>query len=88
MRDVIVGAIQARFIALTDNSAPWPCDLSAANTVKIKVAATSADSSGEGTGTSGGRSTPANVRVAAAEFEPSQMQDLGDSGPSATGSEG
>ena len=78
VRDVIDGAIQARFIALTDNSAPWPCDLSAANTVKIKVAATSADSSGAGTGTSGGRSTPANVRVAAAEFEPSQMQDLGD----------
>ena len=78
VRDVIDGAIQARFIALKDNSAPWPCDLSAANTVKIKVAATSADSSGAGTGTSGGRSTPANVRVAAAEFEPSQMQDLGD----------
>ena len=78
VRDVIDGAIQARFIALTDNSAPWPCDLSAANTVKIKVAATSADRSGAGAGTSAGRSTPAKVRVAAAEFEPSQMQDLGD----------
>ena len=78
VRDVIDGAIQARFIALTNNSAPWPCDLSAANTVKIKVADTSAASTGAGAGTSEVRSAPANVRVAAAEFGPSQMQDLGD----------
>src|SRR5690606_40955615 len=52
-------------------------DLSAANTVKIKVAA-----AGTGGGTSGGTGgagpTPPNVRVAAADFEPSQIQDLGD----------
>ncbi|MEK6675065.1 MAG: DUF499 domain-containing protein [Planctomycetota bacterium] len=71
--DVIGGSLQARFIALADESAPWPCDLSAANTVKIKVTA-----AGTGGGTGGGGPTPPNVRVAEADFEPSQMQDLGD----------
>lgn len=75
VRDVIGGAISARFIALADGSAPWPCDLSAANTVKIKVATAGA---GGGTGGGTGGTTPPNLRVAAAAFEPSQIQDLGD----------
>ena len=73
VHDVIGGSLQARFIALTDDSAPWPCDLSAAHTVKIKVAV-----AGAGGGTGGDDPTPPNIRVAAADFEPSQMQDLGD----------
>lgn len=82
VRDVIGGAISARFIALADGSAPWPCDLSAANTVKIKVSTGGAGGSAGGA-TSGaggwtGGATPPNVRVAAATFEPSQIQDLGD----------
>lgn len=76
VRDVIGGSIQARFITLADDSAPWPCDLSGANTIKIKVAAAGTGSGAGGTGGSG--PTPPNVRVAAAELEPSQMQDLGD----------
>lgn len=80
VRDVIGGAIQARFVTLADDSAPWPCDLSGANTIKIKVAAagTGGGTGGTGGGTGGGGPTPPNVRVAAADFEPSQMQDLGD----------
>jgi hypothetical protein len=76
VRDVIGGSLQARFIALTDDSAPWPCDLPAAQTVKIKLA-----TAGTGGGTGGGGGTgdaQTQVRIAAADFEPSQIQDLGD----------
>ena len=84
VRDVISGSLQARFVALADDSAPWPCDLSGANTIKIKVAAagTGGGTGGTGGGTGGSDQTPPNVRVAAADFEPSQMQDLGDLIPS------
>jgi hypothetical protein len=80
VRDVIGGSLQARFIALSDDSAPWPCDLPAAKTVKIKLA-----TAGTGGGTEaapgggiGSASVSPNVRLAAADFEPSQLQDLGD----------
>jgi len=81
VRDVIGGSLQARFVALADDSSPWPCDLPAANTVKIKVAAVGTGGGtggGSGGGTGGGGPTPPNIRSAAADFEPSQMQDLGD----------
>ncbi len=77
VRDVIGGALSARFISLADDSAPWPCELPAANSVKIKVAAPGTGG-GTGGGGGGGVVTPAVVCVAAADFEPSQMQDLGD----------
>jgi hypothetical protein len=77
VRDVIGGSLQARFVALADDSAPWPCDLPAANTVRIKVAA-AGTVGGTGGGTGGGGATPPNVRIAAADFEPSQIQDLAD----------
>ena len=76
VRDAIGGALQARFIGLDDDSAPWPCELPAANTVKIKVA-TAGAGGGAGGGGGGGATSP-QVRVAAADFEPSQMQDMGD----------
>ena len=84
VRDVVGGAIQARFIELAEDSAPWPCDLSGANAVKIKAATAGAGGAGGGTGggAGGGGGTPPNVRVAAADFEPSQIQDLGDLIPS------
>jgi len=40
VRDVIGGSLQARFIALEEGSAPWPCEMPAANSVKLKVAET------------------------------------------------
>lgn len=76
VRDVIGGSLQARFIALSDDSAPWPCDFPAANTIKLRVG-TSSSATGGGTGGTGGPVSP-RIRVAAAEFEPSQIQDLGD----------
>jgi hypothetical protein len=80
VRDVIGGSLQARFVALADGSASWPCELPTAGMVKIKIAASGAGggTGGTGGGTGGGATTPPNVRVAAADFEPSQIQDLGD----------
>lgn len=78
VRDVVGGALQARFIALADDSTPWPCELSGANLIKIKVAAPGVGGGGTGGGAGGGGTAPPNVRLAAADFEPSQMQDLGD----------
>ncbi len=78
VRDVITGALSARFIALAEDSAAWPCELSAANAVKIKGAP--AETGGAGGGTAGGTGggAKAGVRTAAADFEPSQIQDLSD----------
>lgn len=72
-------------IALTEGSRPWPCDLSAAVGVRLNVAPARA-TVGTGSvrlanaGSDGTWIKPSNpnIRIAAAEFEPSQMQDLGD----------
>lgn len=61
---------------MADNSAQWPCDFQAANTIKLTVG-TSSSTTGSGTGGIGGP-VSSRVRVAAAQFEPSQIQDLGD----------
>lgn len=79
VRDVITGALSARFIALAEDSAAWPCDLAAANAVKLKVI--TADAGGTAGGGTGGviaGGPKPGVRVAAADFEPSQIQDLSD----------
>ena len=75
VRDVVGGAIQARFVALTEDSAPWPCELPAANSVKLQVAETGVDGGGGG---DGGPGPGAKTLVAQAELEPSEIQDLGD----------
>ena len=74
VRDVIGGSLQARFIALADDSVPWPCELAVANAVKIKVAAAGAGGGDEG----GACAEQMHICAAAADFEPSQIQDLGD----------
>jgi len=77
VKDAIGGALQARFVELDKDSATWPCDFPAAQEVKIKLAA-----SGAGGGVGGGGAGPkANVLVAIADFEPSELQDLGDAIP-------
>lgn len=86
VRDVIGGSLQARFIALEEGSAPWPCELPAAQTVKIKVATASTGggigggSGGAGGGFGGGPGPAPGSKtlVAHAELEPSEIQDLGD----------
>jgi hypothetical protein len=82
IKDVIGASLNARFTQLADGSTPWPCDLPAAQTVKLKVApAGPGGTGGGGAGggaTGGGTPPPPTVRVAEADFEPSQIQDLGD----------
>ncbi len=75
VRDVVGAAIQARFVALTEDSAPWPCELPAANTVKLQVAETGSDG---GSGGDGGPDPSSKTLVAQAELEPSEIQDLAD----------
>ena len=77
VRDVIGGALQARFIALAEESAPWPCEMPAANTVKLKVAESSGGTEGDGGGWTGAGATSKKM-VAQADLEPSEVQDLGD----------
>ncbi len=80
VQDVIGGALQARFIVLEEGSAPWPCEMPAANTVKLKVA----EAGGGGTGGSPegggwtGTGTASKKLVAQGDLEPSEIQDLGD----------
>ncbi len=80
LRDVIGGALQARFIALADGSGPWPCDLAGAQTVTIKLATSGTGGGGTGGGGTGGSTggTQPTMLVASAEFEPSEIQDLAD----------
>lgn len=81
VRDCIGGALNARFIALDEGSAPWPCEMPAANTVKLKIAEAGA---GGGTGGGGGgggwtdTGAASKKLVAQADLEPSEVQDLGD----------
>ena len=80
VRDAISGAVQARFIELTEESETWPCDFASAKGVHFKPAeAQPAGGGGTGGGGRGGRKP--NVQMAEAEFEPSQLQDLGDAVP-------
>lgn len=78
VRDVIGGSIQARFIALAEGSGPWPCELASAGAVKLGVAPAGASGAASPATGAGGKPVPSNIRVAAADFEPAQMQDLGD----------
>jgi hypothetical protein len=75
VRDVISGALQARFTELADGSGNWPCELHAAGSIRLKVAASG--SGGQGSVQPGG-GAPSKVLVARAYLEPSQIQDLGD----------
>ena len=83
VRDVIAGSLQARFITLTPDSAPWPCEFPAANLVKLAVSSTGggAGDTTIGGSVSGGGTKPIKspqTLVASGELEPSEIQDLGD----------
>lgn len=76
VRDVISGALQARFLELSEDSQAWPCDFPSAQFVKLKIA-TGVPAGAAGAGA--GESTRApNVLVADAELNPSEIQELGD----------
>ncbi len=77
VRDVIGGALQARFLELDAGSQAWPCDFPSAQFVTVKVATAGGKGGIGGTGGTGGVPTP-KMLVAVADLEPSQVQDLGD----------
>jgi len=78
VRDAISGALQARFIELEGDSAEWPCEFAAAKGVKLKVADAQPSGGGADRGSDQRRGRSPHVRSAEADFEPSQLQDLGD----------
>jgi hypothetical protein len=77
---VIADSLQARFTQLAEESAPWPCDLPGAQTVKIKVAPAGpgGGTGGGGTGGGGAGGGQPKLLIASAQFEPSEIQDLAD----------
>ncbi len=77
--DVISAALRARFVELSEGAGPWPCDYPGAQAVKLKLASGSA---GGGTGEGPGGWGKDKRKVARAELEPSEVQELGDVVPS------
>jgi len=77
VRDVISGALQARFLELEAGSQTWPCDFPSAQFVRLKVA-TASSKGGSGGGSGGTVGVAPKVLVSVADLEPSQIQDLGD----------
>lgn len=73
VRDVVNGALRARFLELDEGSGEWPCDFPSAQSVKLKVS-TGKPPEGDG-------GPKPKVLVAAADFEPAEVQDLGDMVP-------
>ena len=72
VRDAIDGAMRARMIERAVESGPWPCDFSGAQTVKLAV---------PGTRPPPQQPPPikkAGIRMADADIEPKQIQDLAD----------
>jgi hypothetical protein len=71
IRDVITGALQARFLELAPDSRPWPCDFSGAQFITLRMA-----TGAMGGEVGGGDRGQTNVLVAATELELSEVQDL------------
>jgi hypothetical protein len=69
IRDVIGGALQARFLKLSGKSAAWPCDFPSAQSVILKPQDAPPPPP----------PPPSDMMLCAeADLEPSQLQDLGD----------
>jgi hypothetical protein len=69
IRDVIGGALQARFLKLSEKSAAWPCDFPSAQSVILKPQDAAPPPPPPPSGM---------MLCAEADLEPSQIQDLGD----------
>lgn len=74
IRDTIDGAIRARIIELTLDSAPWPCDFTSAQNVKLKIGAPSRKPEVQFT-------LRPDILVAEAELRPNEIQDLAEQLP-------
>jgi hypothetical protein len=76
VKEGIDGALKARFVELSDNSSPWPSDLTGANSVRLRIPTEAPPPPPP--------SPPPGVLVAEAYLEPSQIQDLADQIPEIT----
>ncbi|HAM45123.1 MAG TPA: hypothetical protein DCM67_08920 [Propionibacteriaceae bacterium] len=75
VRDVVQAALQARFLELLPDSGAWPCDFPAAQTVRLKVAEVGKRGAGAG------HAERPKVRIAEADLEVAEFQDLSDALP-------
>ncbi|MFM7162437.1 MAG: hypothetical protein ACKO3P_18940, partial [Planctomycetaceae bacterium] len=79
VRDVINSAIFARFIRTAEDSAPWPCEIPAANNVKLQLPEPSGKSGRDKEDDDDTlRPEPTLARKASAILEASHFQDLSD----------
>lgn len=69
IKEVIGGALQARFLSLAEKSTAWPCDFPAAQAVILQLPKTPPPPPPP---------SPGLTLGAEADLEPSQIQDLGD----------
>ena len=76
VREAIDGALRARFLELAPDSAPWPCDLAVAHLVKLRL---QTDPKKAVVTVEVRPEAKPGVRVAEAELQSSQIQDLADS---------
>ncbi len=76
VKDVITASLQARFTELVDGAGAWPCEIHAAKSARLKVAAGGGEEGGGGRGRGASK-----VLVASADLEPSEIQDLADAMP-------
>ncbi|MFM8288068.1 MAG: hypothetical protein ACKOGA_15215, partial [Planctomycetaceae bacterium] len=82
VRDVINSAIFARFIRTAEDSAPWPCEIPAANNVKLQLPEPSGKSGRDKEDDDDTlRPEPTLARKASAILEASHFQDLSDALP-------
>jgi hypothetical protein len=77
VRDAVNGALQARFLQVAEDSAPWPCEFPSARLARFKEAEPGGGPGGPG----GSGAPPPKVLVANVELEPSEIQELGDAMP-------
>jgi hypothetical protein len=75
VQDVIAASLKARFTELEKTSGPWPCDLPGAQSVRMRAARGGVPPRPEER-TGGVSYGP--YRIAEAELEPAEVQDLGD----------
>jgi hypothetical protein len=80
IKDVISGALHARFLQIAEDPSPWPCDFPSAPLAKFKVTMT-ADRGGAAYESTMGGAVGTKALIAAAELDPSEVQDLGDMVP-------
>ena len=74
IKDVISGALHARFLEIAEEPSPWPCDFPSAQVAKFK-ATTEVHKEWKTAGTAGGLT---KKMIASAELEPSEVQEMGE----------